>query len=505
MVAEKRVKSSRSKSSTDHRVDAALVQKAVTALLRHHEQATSAKNSEEKRADLLGTETIVQVQFGLEVAPVRAHPKPIRLEIPHSFRAAVGDDEENQAYDAAEEPEVCVIVKEESKPWVQDMIREFPKHLSCVKKVLGLDSLRKKHSQYNQRRELLHKYTLFMADDRILPMLTTALGRDFFKAKKQPIPIRLTRKEAFPFTVQKALRSTHMTLSTGTCVTITVGKTDMPAKSLVDNIMAVTTGTKKNGDGGAVERLPRQWANVRSIAIKTPDSMALPIYNKTPEQLMEIAKLAGLPSVFQKTVKKRTMEDGGNEEADGNERKRSKTSDDKPSKAKGKSPLLRALKKQKEEKEKSADASSETKKRKKAHDEPPKKSVKGAIKDSSEKATKAKTSAKKTQSPRRQEKSESKDTAKPSAGKETVKGKKVKADEDEGGSDFIAAKKYKGSKNGYVFKNGKQGLGYYVDVKPVVDKMALEALIRHAEQMKSKKGRQSSSRSGKGNKRRGRR
>ena len=34
--------------------------------------------------------------------------------------------------------------------------------------------------------------------------------------------------------------------------------------------------------------------------------------------------------------------------------------------------------------------------------------------------------------------------------------------------DFIPSSKFTGSKKGYVFKMGKKGLGYYIDIKPVI-------------------------------------
>jgi ribosome biogenesis protein UTP30 len=157
------------------------------------------------------------VQFTLLRAPGHSTPKPIRVLIPHPlFKLADKADDS----DDPEEPEICLIVKEESKAWCQLMIEKFPEHMGCVKKVLGLQSLREKHARYEQRRELLNKYNFFMADERILPMLSKALGKEFFKAKKLPIPINLTRKEALPFAVQKALSATYMSVSTGTCVTI---------------------------------------------------------------------------------------------------------------------------------------------------------------------------------------------------------------------------------------------------------------------------------------------
>ena len=193
-------------------LDGKLVNKAVEALLKFHEK----QSEQNEKSLLLGNDRAVQVQFTLLRSPGDRSPKPVRILIPHPlFKLADGDDD-----DAMDEPEICLIVKEESKPWVQEMISKFPDHMGCVKKVLGLQSLRKKHAQYSQKRELLAKYNVFMADDRILPMLSKALGKEFFKAKKLPIPINLTRKESLPFTIQKALSATFMTISSGTCINV---------------------------------------------------------------------------------------------------------------------------------------------------------------------------------------------------------------------------------------------------------------------------------------------
>lgn len=188
----------------------ALVEKAVEALVKHHQ------GQNEDKLSLLGNDESIQLQITLLRAPGKGSPKPVRILIPHPLYQLADNDDNHQL----EEPEICLIVKEESKPWCQEMIEKFPEHMGCVKKVLGLQSLRKKHARYEQRRELLNKYNFFLADDRILPMLSKALGSDFFKAKKLPIPITLTRKEALPFAVQKALSATYMTLSRGTCVMI---------------------------------------------------------------------------------------------------------------------------------------------------------------------------------------------------------------------------------------------------------------------------------------------
>lgn len=190
-------------------LDAALVQKATEALIKYHETKSSDSKS------LLGDDQPIQVQFTLLRAPETPSPKPVRIVIPHPFFHLKSDTEGK-----LEEPEVCLIVKEESKPWCQEMIERFPEQMGCIKKVLGLQSLRTKYARYEQRRALLNKYNFFMADDRILPMLSKALGKDFYQAKKLPVPIALTRKEALPFAIQNALSATYMSISKGTCIMI---------------------------------------------------------------------------------------------------------------------------------------------------------------------------------------------------------------------------------------------------------------------------------------------
>ena len=198
-------------------VDSQLTDRALRALLKHHESSSSEK-------ELLGNDLDVQVQFSLARIPGNPSPKPIRIEIPHPLFKVASSSENDDAMDEdddnLQDVEACLIVKEESKPWVQEMIAKFPEQLGCIKKVLGLQSLRKKHKSFTQRRELLDRFDVFFADDRILPMLTKALGGKFFDKKKQPIPVKLTRKEALPFAIQKCLTSTFMYLSAGTCVTI---------------------------------------------------------------------------------------------------------------------------------------------------------------------------------------------------------------------------------------------------------------------------------------------
>ena len=481
-------------------VDPELTSRAIHALLKHHESSSSSASAsstfssagEKKVIPLLGNDVDIQVQFTLVRIPGNASPKPIRLDIPHPFVNVSStsndddddDDTNNDTDDTLRDVDACIIVKDASKSWVQEMITRFPKQLGCIKKVLSLTSLRIKHKTYEQRRLLLDKYDIFFTDDRILPMLSKAIGTKFFTKKKQPIPIKLCRTEALPFVVQKCLKSTYMYLSTGTCLTIKVGNTGMSHIKLLDNITAVCES--------APMKVPRKWCNVRSISIKTVDSVALPVYNRTPEELEHIAQLAKVGSTS-------TPSSVSNEEDEEAKQKKKNIK----SAMIVDTPLARALKKQKIVN--TADAatdSNRTKKRKGTTDDENDESVivvaKKASKSSNKKAnTKSELFEEKedksvgttTTSTKLSKKTKSMDTTTTTSSKKVklntndesvVKSpKKKKVDTKAGGvktttnedNNFVSATKFTGSKKGYVFTKGKLGLGYYKDVVPVVDKL----------------------------------
>ena len=236
----------------------------------------------------------------------------------------------------------------------------------------------------------------------------------------------------------------------------------MPEKKLVENIVAIAEN--------AVEKIPRKWANIRSIAIKTPESTSLPFYHKLPEELLEIAKLAGVAPAFKEVLDDKNADKPSEDESP---KKKRELAD--------KSPLIRALKKQKKD---SSSSSKETKD--------------DATSKKNEKSEKTTTKEGKKSKPLRENKKrvieeadseETKSQAKKSPKSEEKKRRKESKPDDgkkKEMEDFVASKKFKGSKKGYVFRTGKDGVGYYKDVKPVVDKMVLAALTRSASQGGSK-------------------
>ena len=261
----------------------------------------------------------------------------------------------------------------------------------------------------------------------------------------------------------------------------------MSPKKIVENILEIANN--------AALKIPHKWANIQVISIKTPESVALPIYNKTPEILKELGKLAGMEDEEAENAIEQEDDKTGKKQEDGDDGKKREM----------KSPLLKALKKQKKEektkKAKKEESESEniddvelkekvTPKSKKKKRSSSAGSTKEAM-ETPEKKQKVESSKKKSKSNEKLSKKEEKTSS------SSKKKNSDRIDDDDKPKErFIAAKKFKKSIKGYVFKMGRDGLGYYIDEKPVVNKLAIEGILRMGK---------SGSRGGGGRKKKGRR
>lgn len=118
---------------------------------------------------------------------------------------------------------------------------------------------------------MLSQFDLFLADDRILPMLTKALGKTFLKAKKQPVPIKLDQRHSLAKQVARARDSAFLVGSYGDCWAVKLANTAMTEDQVVENLMAGITAV--------VEKIPQKWKNIKTINIKSASSVALPVYS----------------------------------------------------------------------------------------------------------------------------------------------------------------------------------------------------------------------------------
>lgn len=228
----------------------------------------------------------------------------------------------------------------------------------------------------------------------------------------------------------------------------------MPPKQLEENIFAIIENVSNH--------IPRKWANISSISVKTGKSVALPFYNKTREEQDALGEIAEKESENVESKGTRQLNDINDEV---------RTKKQKKDKAALKSPLAKALKIQNVIKKSEVNKKESVAKNKKRQLDVANESDKMASNDGSKKKKKNLDRVDAT----------------------------AKTDS-ESKKPFIISKKFKGSKPGYVFKKGIKGTGYYLDESPKPDLLALDALAR-AKKAGPKKGKGRRKSSGKKNRR----
>lgn len=90
-----------------------------------------------------------------------------------------------------------------------------PKFKALGIKVIGVKKLQQKYKAFEQKRELLKSFDLFICDSRIIDLLPKLLGKTFFQKKKHPIPIDMTKNLELEITKIKS--GTVLHLNKGVC------------------------------------------------------------------------------------------------------------------------------------------------------------------------------------------------------------------------------------------------------------------------------------------------
>lgn len=76
---------------------------------------------------------------------------------------------------------ICLLTKDPQREY-KDLLEA--KGVKFISRVVGVTKLKGKFKPYEARRQLLNEHGLFLADERVVPMLPNLLGKMFFEAKK---------------------------------------------------------------------------------------------------------------------------------------------------------------------------------------------------------------------------------------------------------------------------------------------------------------------------------
>lgn len=328
--------------------------KASKALLAHIQKTAQQKSEDPTAApaktNLLQEDELEETPIWLTLTTKRHiadknRLQPGKIALPHSLLSTTGG---SGVMGAAT---VCLITADPQKAYKEIVASaDFPEALRAkVTRVIGLEKLKAKFTQYEAQRKLFSEHDVFLADDRIINRLPKVLGKTFYKTMlKRPIPVVLSSRSApkkgadgkkvkrpdgqtnaatpaqIAREIEKALGSALVSLSPTTNTAVRIGYAGWTAQQIAENVEAVVEVL--------VEKwVPQKWQNVRSIHIKGPETTALPIW-VTDELWVdgkdvvsnEAAAKTAEAATEKKESKKRKMVGAAAEEQDGEATEESK-------------------------------------------------------------------------------------------------------------------------------------------------------------------------------------
>ncbi|MCJ1255286.1 hypothetical protein MMC24_003102 [Lignoscripta atroalba] len=321
-------------SGSPYQLDRPQTLKASSALLKHIESEAKRKELTSTTQNLLAdndsssdatsnNEPLWLVVAAKKHIVDKMRLKPGKIPIQHSLNASPTST-------------ICLITADPQRQY-KDIIAHpsFPPPLAArITRVIGIGKVKARYKSFESRRQLLSEHDIFLADDRIITRLPEILGKVFYKGIKRPIPIRLS-----PFTprkdtsekrpppskssdvksiappaqcareIERALSCTHVRISPAATTSIRVGLSSFTPEQVADNVEAVVNGLTE-------KYITKGWRNIKSIHIKGPNTMAIPIWLADElwveeKDILEDEEAKRIEERAKQKGKKRKSPDGG--------------------------------------------------------------------------------------------------------------------------------------------------------------------------------------------------
>lgn len=240
-------------------IDQKQVSKAVKALMKYLSKQKESKPETTKSLLPESDGDYILLTITTKTMPDKTSVKPIPILLKHSI--------------IPDNAEICLITKDPQREF-KDLVASKGLEKS-ITKVIGVSKLKAKFKPFEAKRQLCSSFDLFLADERVLPLLPGVLGKAFFNKKKQPIPINLQKSDKLDIQLKQILNSTFLHLSKGVSLTVKIGHSSrLGVKENIENIMESIEDI--------IKKIPKKWDNIQSLYLKTSESVALPIYNSLP-------------------------------------------------------------------------------------------------------------------------------------------------------------------------------------------------------------------------------
>ncbi|XP_051523735.1 ribosomal L1 domain-containing protein 1-like [Myxocyprinus asiaticus] len=259
-------------------LDRSQVKKAVHALQAYLKSTASSQKL------FMNEGQPISLLFTLWKIPKKE--QTVRIPLPNGLRTESG--------------EVCLFTRDEPNMTSEQTEKFYKKLLSeravkNVTEVIPFKVLRTEYKPFEAKRRLLANFDLFLADARIRRRLPSHIGKHFYERKKSPLSVDLESKH-LARDMERLIQGTTLCVSKkGSCCMARVAHSGMTADEIVENVVtAVSTISTK---------LETKGKNIKIIHLKSPTSVALPIYTSDLSHLAlieEAQKKANLSKQAQK-------------------------------------------------------------------------------------------------------------------------------------------------------------------------------------------------------------
>ncbi|CAO3589510.1 unnamed protein product [Absidia cylindrospora] len=159
----------------------------------------------------------------------------------------------------------CLFTKD-SQQVCKDLL--VSQKVKGIHKVISISKYKKQHGSKAGQQQLLDEYDVFLADRRLTNVMRQTIGKDFYK-RITPLVINLKDIDLQKQVIH-TIHTTYMNFRKGDYHAIKIAITGQTVKQAYENIINAIDSIVANVPGGV--------DNVRSLFIKTSDSISLPIY-----------------------------------------------------------------------------------------------------------------------------------------------------------------------------------------------------------------------------------
>lgn len=179
---------------------------------------------------------------------------------------------------------VCIFVKDPIEKFNE--LNVFPKGVDCnfSLSAISYSELLQDFHNYQERRNLVKQYDLFLCDHKIYMMLRKALGKAFYDAKKYPIavPIDYSNAATTESSIRNVVENRVFYMSNGPNYTVKGGSLAGDVQDLTQDVLDTVRFTLAH-----ILKWGVDLESLRSISLKFTNSLELPVFNQLSQEEIE--------------------------------------------------------------------------------------------------------------------------------------------------------------------------------------------------------------------------